>query len=76
MCCHWHQGNEIPEHIRVLQMSLRIPLLCVDEAWKQDWIPDEEDWSIVPNKIPISILSVKFNCKSSWISTKKNVKYL
>ena len=51
-------------------MSLRIPLLSVDEAWEQYWIPDEEDWGIVPYKIPISILSVKFNCKSSWISTK------
>ena len=71
MCCHWHQGDEIPEHVRILQMGLWVPLLSVDEAWKQDWIPDEEYWSVVANKIPITLLSVELYCKSSGISGKE-----
>lgn len=25
---------EIPEHVRIFQMSLGVPLLCVDERWE------------------------------------------
>ena len=36
-------GQVVPEHGGVLQVSLRVSLLCVDEEWKFGWIPKEED---------------------------------
>ena len=51
-------------------MSLWVPLLSVDEAWKQDWISDEENWSVVSHNIPVSIFSVELDSKSSGISRK------
>jgi hypothetical protein len=64
-------------------MSHRVPLLGVDEIWKQDWVPfdifikcslygkifkpNEEDWSVVANDIPVSLFRVELYCKSSRI---------
>lgn len=30
----WTQAPKVPHHVRVLQVSLRISLLRVDEGWK------------------------------------------
>lgn len=49
-------------------MSLGIPLLRVNEAREENWVSDEENWSIVTNNIPNTIFGVKLNSKSSWIS--------
>ena len=42
MCCHRHQRDEIPEHVRVLQMCLRVPFLSVDKVWKQNRVPKKK----------------------------------
>lgn len=48
-----HKAEEIPECIRILQIALRIALLCVNKVGKLDRVPDEENWRIVPNHIPV-----------------------
>lgn len=50
------------------EMCLWIPFLRVNEAGKEDGIPDEEDWSIIPNQVPVSIFRVKFDSKSPWVA--------
>lgn len=50
-------------------MSSGIPLLSVNKAGKQDWVPDEKDRSIISNQIPIAFLSVEFYGKATWVSS-------
>ena len=40
---HGHQGDEVPEGVRVLQVSDRVPLLGVDEVREEDRIPGVDD---------------------------------
>jgi len=42
-----NQGNKIPERIRVLEMSGRIPFLCMNKTREQQSIPDEEYRGVV-----------------------------
>ena len=39
MCRHRHQRDEVPEGVRVFEMSLRVSLLSVDKTREEDWIP-------------------------------------
>lgn len=39
----------------------------MNEAREKNWITQEENWSVVSNQVPVAILCVKFNCKSSRI---------
>lgn len=64
----WPQGVEVPEHIRVFQVSLRIPLLRVDKAREENGIPDEKYRRVVSHEIPNSILGIKLQCEASGIS--------
>ena len=41
MCCHRHQRDEIPEHVRVLKMCFWVPFLSVDKVWKQNRVPEK-----------------------------------
>jgi hypothetical protein len=41
----------------------------VDKAWEENWITDEEDWSVVANNIPHAIISVELNGKTAWIAS-------
>lgn len=43
----WVLGEIVPEHVVVLQVSLRITLLSVNEVWEFCWVTNEEDRSIV-----------------------------
>lgn len=43
------QRHEVPEHIGVLQVSLWISFLRVDEAWEEHRVANEEDRRIVAN---------------------------
>jgi hypothetical protein len=49
------KANEVPHGIRVLAVCSGVPLLRVDERWKQHRVSDEEDGCVVADKIPISI---------------------
>lgn len=50
-------------------MCLRISLLSVNEAGKQDWITDEENGSVITDQIPNSFIGVEFQSKSAWITS-------
>lgn len=49
-------------------MGRRISLLCMYETREKERILDEEDWCIVTNKIPDTLLGVKLYSKPTWIS--------
>jgi hypothetical protein len=68
MGCLGSQRNEVPEHVGILQMSLWVSLLSVDEAREKNWIANEEDWSVVSNDIPHAVIGVELDCKSARIA--------
>lgn len=51
-------------------MSDWIPLLRVDEAREEYWVPDEEDGRVVAHHVPVSIFRVELHSESSGISAK------
>jgi len=64
----WYIAPEIPYHIRVFQVGLRVTLLCMDEIWELHWVTDEENWGVVASHVPVSFFSVEFYSKSSRVS--------
>ena len=50
----------IPKHSSILQIRLWIPLLGMDKQWKQAWITNEEDRSIVEHPIPVPFFGIEF----------------
>ena len=42
-------------------MSGRISLLSVNETGEEEWISNEENGSVVPNHIPVALLSVELD---------------
>ena len=47
--------------IRYLAVGDGVPLLGVDEAREEDRVPDEEDWGVVPDQVPVSLLGVELD---------------
>ena len=68
MCGFRTQADEVPHRIGIFAVSGRVSLLSVDKGWKENGVTNEKNWSIVPDKVPISLLRVKLHCKSSWIT--------
>lgn len=64
----WCVSPEVPNHVGVAQVSLRVSLLAVNEVWELNRVLDEEDWSVVSNHIVVTLLSVELDGESSWIS--------
>ena len=62
------KGDEVPEHVGILEVSLRVPLLGVDEAGEEEWVTDEEDGSVVPREVPDSLVGVELDGEASRIT--------
>lgn len=62
------QTPEIPSHIWVSNVVVRVLLLTVNEVREFDWVPDEENRSVISYHVIISFLCIEFNGESSWIS--------
>lgn len=62
------EGDEVPEHVRVLQVGDRVALLSVDEAGEEDGVTDEEDGSVISHQVPDAILGVVLHSKSAWVT--------
>jgi len=59
----------IPEHIRVLQVSLGVTLLGVDEMGEFGGVTEEEDGSVVEDPIPIALFCSDLDGESSGIAS-------
>ena len=55
---------------RIFQMRLWVPLLRMNETWKQNGVTDEEDWGVVAHQVPIAFFSVKLDRKSTRVSSR------
>ena len=59
---------EVPKHILIWDICLRMTFMTSVHAGKFDGIPNEEDWQIVENKVLISILCEELHCPSTDIT--------
>lgn len=64
----WVLAQVIPEHIRILKVSLRVPLLGMDEMREFCRVPDEEDRRVVEHPVPVALFSTKFESKATRIA--------
>jgi arginine/ornithine N-succinyltransferase beta subunit len=62
------QTPEVPSHVRVMLVSLRMSLLAVNKIGELDGVFDEEDRSVISYHIVVSFFCVKFQSETSWIS--------
>lgn len=62
------QGEEVPEHVRALEVGLGVTLLGVDEIRELRGVSDEEDWGVVASHIPVAFLGVELAGETSGIS--------
>lgn len=63
----WSPGQEVPKHVWILQVSLRVPLLGMNEIRELTRVPYKENRSVVSNHIPVSFFGKELNGKTSWI---------
>jgi hypothetical protein len=63
----WYEAQKVPKGIRILAIGSWVSFLGVNKVGKFAGISDEEDWCVVPNHIPIALLSVKLYCKPTGI---------
>lgn len=62
------QRVEVPEHIRVFQMRLGVPLLRVDEAREENRVPNEKYWRVIAHEIPNPVLGVELHRETPGVS--------
>ena len=62
------QAPEVPHHVGAFQISLRVPLLSVDEVREFLGVPDEEDGRVVPSHVPVAFFRVELDGEASGVS--------
>lgn len=68
MAAFWHETEEVPDHVRVLEVGLWVSLLSVDEVRELLWVSDEEYRGVVSNHVPVALFRIKLYCESSGVS--------
>ena len=69
-----NERDEVPKHVRVAGVRLRVTLLCVDEVGELDGIANEEDRRVVANHVPVALFGVKLDSKAAWVSGRYSVR--
>lgn len=66
-----HQTQEIPKHVRILQIGLGIALLRVNKVGKLDRVAEEEDGRVVAHHVPVAYdMSVGFPSRLTLLRVK------
>lgn len=60
--------QEVPEHVGVLQIGLRVSLLRVDEVRELAGVSNEEHGRVVSDHVPVSFFSVELDGETAGIS--------
>lgn len=59
----------VPEHVRVLEVGLRVALLGVNEKRELGRVADEENRGVVVDPVDIALLGVELSCKATRITS-------
>lgn len=60
----------VPEHIRMLQVRLRISLLRINQQREQRWVSNEEDRRVVEHPVPIPFFSEELDAEVAGIARR------
>jgi hypothetical protein len=58
----------IPEHVCILQVGLRVPLLGVDEVGELGRVPNEEHRGVVEDPVKVALARLQLNGKSTGVT--------
>ena len=64
------QGQEVPEHVRVLAVGGRVPLLGVYKVRELYRIPYEEDGGVVSHEVIVPLFRVEFDREPPGVSLR------
>ncbi len=64
------QGQEVPEHVRVLEVGRRVALLGVDEVGELERVADEEDRSVVPDHVVVALFGVELDGEAAGVALR------
>lgn len=64
----WVLTQVVPECIGILQVSLWVSLLSVDEVWELGWLSQEEDGRVVEDPVTVALSGSDLDRESSWVS--------
>ena len=67
---------EVPEHVRIRYVRLRVSFVTPVHTWKLDGIADKEDCKIVENEVLISFFSEELDGKSSYVPDRIAASFL
>jgi hypothetical protein len=58
-----------PEHISILEMGLRVPLLGVNEVRELGRVADEEHWGVVEDPVPVAFVGAKLDRETTGVAS-------
>lgn len=58
----------VPEHVRVLQVGLRVTLLGVDEVGELGRVADEEDGGVVEDPVAVALFGTDLDGESTRVT--------
>ena len=64
----WIVDMEVPKHIWIRNIGLRMAFMTSIHAGKLDGIPNKEDWQIVEDKVLVTILGIDLHSPSTYIT--------
>ncbi len=62
------EGQEVPEHVRVLEVRRRVPFLGVDEVGELHGIAEEEHRGVVPHHVEVALFRVELDSEAPGIA--------
>ena len=75
----WHVREEVSNSPVLLNVVLGVRLQCMNHVRKLDAIPDEKDWHVVPDQVPVTLPGVELDSETTgipqsfWGATLMNV---
>jgi hypothetical protein len=65
---NWSRCDEVPRHVGVAHIGLRVSLSGVDNVGELNGILNKEEWCIVAHKINNAFFCVKFDSETTRIA--------
>lgn len=62
--------KEVPEHVGILEMRLRVSLLSVDEMRELCRVANEEDRRVVENPVPVALLGAQLDREATRVARR------
>lgn len=55
---------EVPEHVGIRHICLRVTLVCSVHARELDWVSNKEYWQVIAHEVPVTLLGIELESKA------------